>query len=512
MDNSEKSDNKIINVRPLCIITVSFLCGIYCAYSGICDNILLAFLIPIAFCAIVAVICFIRRKQESRLLIFFLTCVLFFTFGALDMNLRALAAKNSSEQRVKCEFVGRVDEIVEYEVGKYRIIFDKCQNDGNTLSGKAVCYTYASVFRNREIRIGDIYSFRCTLKNNYLSGDIDSNVLSGIYYNVSISGKITYVNNSPALFKRVYLYVKNVLKNGMQPESYGIGLALITGDTSEISSSTLNNYRMAGIAHVFAVSGLHVGTLASAIALILKRLKLKRRHVFVVTVIIAGIYCAVCGFSNSSVRALIMSALLLLADCIGFKRDSLSAVAVAALSITALRPTALFDVGFQLSFAAVVFIIILSPTFLRGANNGKILGESLSVSLSAQLGTMPILADMSGYISVISLFVNIIFVPIVVIAFQLLLICLLIGIIEFLICGSAYVCLFLPDRLIYAIDFLINLFNFENTVFTATFGNSAIVYYTGLVCVSDVVNIDAKHKIALAVVSAALTVLSVCLS
>ena len=65
MDNIKNGDNKILNVRPLCIIAVCFLTGIYCANAAVNQNYLLAFAPLVIFCLTVAILCIINRKQKS---------------------------------------------------------------------------------------------------------------------------------------------------------------------------------------------------------------------------------------------------------------------------------------------------------------------------------------------------------------------------------------------------------------------------------------------------------------
>ncbi len=510
MDNIKNGDNKILNVRPLCIIAVCFLTGIYCSNAVVNQNYLLAFSPLVIFCLAVAILCIINRKQKSIMFVFLLCCILVFALGALNFDLRVLSAKNAKIQYETGTFSGRVASVKEYDDNLFRIIFDKCEINGVKLSGKSVSYIYGYSFDN-QIQVGGVYSFRASIKNRYLAGERDSDIFSGVYYKVNTFSKAEYLRDEKSVFQSVYTHIKQTLKSGIQKGNYAISLALITGDTSEISYSSLQNYRMAGIAHVFAVSGLHVGTLAMVLSFIFKRLKMKRWQIFFATVIPVTIYCGICGFSSSSVRALIMSGLILLSNCIGFKRDTLSAIAVAAIILTAINPTSLFEAGFQLSFIAVTSIVILSPVFLRGANNNKTFGEPLATSLSASLGTLPIISDISGYISVISLLTNLIFVPIVMIIFQILLACLVFGAIEYAIFNTAIVSLFISDNLIYAIDFIVNIFSFEKVVIPVEFGNVAIIYYIGLVIISDVVNLTFKQKAILGVLSAIFTVVLICI-
>ena len=104
-----------------------------------------------------------------------------------------------------------------------------------------------------------------------------------------------------------------------------------------------------------------------------------------------------------------------------------------------------------------------------------------------------------------------IFVPVVMFVFQILLACLVFGVIEYAIFNSAIVSLFIQDNLIYAIDFVVNIFSFEKAVIPVEFGNVAIIYYIGLVIISDIVNLTVKQKAVLGVLCATFTVVLICI-
>ena len=140
-----------------------------------------------------------------------------------------------------------------------------------------------------------------------------------------------------------------MMSHYLDQESFGVAYAMILGDTRYIDDQTLQAFRNVGIAHVFAVSGLHVGFVVMLVnAFVKKRKKLS----LCVTMAVLLFYAWVCNFSPSIIRAMIMTFLLLLAKSLGREPDFLSSLSTAVCVILLIKPFYLFEVGFQLSVGA----------------------------------------------------------------------------------------------------------------------------------------------------------------
>jgi len=178
--------------------------------------------------------------------------------------------------------------------------------------------------------------------------------------------------------------------------------------------------------HLLAVSGLHVFLVGMVLYTLLRpllmRLRLRWRTVegarAVFTVVVLGFYMFLTGGRPSVVRAVIMATLFI--GGIFFQRSAhpLNTLGVAAFILLAVRPPALFDVGFQLSMAAVGGIVTLNPRLLEmvpgGYRTSKItewLASSITVSAAAILGTAPVLLYHFGWVSVAGLLLNIVGIP-----------------------------------------------------------------------------------------------------
>jgi len=159
--------------------------------------------------------------------------------------------------------------------------------------------------------------------------------------------------------------------------------ALATGDKSGLSVDTRLAFSRAGVAHVLAISGLHVGIVAfftySIIIFFLKlcpfltlRINVKKTALLLSLIPVLG-YGFMAGFSRPTERAVIMAAALIIAVTMDRGKSLYNTLAMAALIILVLAPTALFEASFQLSFLAVFFILYISPVlfslFLRDAED-----------------------------------------------------------------------------------------------------------------------------------------------
>ena len=204
-------------------------------------------------------------------------------------------------------------------------------------------------------------------------------------------------------------------------EARGVLLALLLADRSRVDGETLDAFRDTGLMHLLAVSGLHVGLVGLALYALLKpllgRLRLSHRTVewlrSIMTLAILGVYVLVTGGSVSVVRAFVMVALVLVGRAFERPSDTLNTLGAAALVLLVERPTALFEVGFQLSFAAVAAIVTLTPLLtaavparIREQSVGGAVVGSVAVSLAATLGTAPVLLAHFGRLPLGALVLN----------------------------------------------------------------------------------------------------------
>jgi len=205
-------------------------------------------------------------------------------------------------------------------------------------------------------------------------------------------------------------------RNLSPPQSTILG-AMILGDKRRLSDNLKEKLNTAGIRHITAVSGMHVAILTSLLMSLLLGLGLWKKQAFYLTIGLIAFFIVMTGLQPSAVRAGIMGGMFLLAHYLGRQNLSSRAVILAAALMLLTNPLLLrLDVGFQLSFLAMMGIIYLMPVFRaklkiipqEGLFN---LRSVVAMTLSAQVFTLPILIYNFGYVSLAAPLVNVLIVP-----------------------------------------------------------------------------------------------------
>ena len=252
-------------------------------------------------------------------------------------------------------------------------------------------------------------------------------------YSVMYQPKIQLleIQNGREHFSPIYkeiLKFKNKLKQTIEqnlspPQSSILG-SMILGDKRKISEDIKNKLNITGLRHITCVSGMHIIILSGILMWLGIFLGLWRGQAFYFAAFLLFLFIIMVGAPASAVRAGIMGGLLLLGQKIGRLRASSRAITFAGALMLFQNPLLLkSDVGFQLSFLASFGIIYLMPIFqyyyqkIPNFNFVSIqrlfspIKDILSMTLAAQIFTLPILIYNFGYFSQISLLTNVLIVP-----------------------------------------------------------------------------------------------------
>ena len=192
--------------------------------------------------------------------------------------------------------------------------------------------------------------------------------------------------------------------------------AILLGDRSLLSDDTYEDFRQTGIAHIIALSGLHVSCIALFIEWCLKRIHLPPVVRAAIIIPFLVLYTVMTGASPSTVRAALMYGLLLVTVAAGYPPDTLTRLALAFLIQVLYNPLIIGSTGFVLSYATVFGMICINDIAVDifGKPENRILsrfGEVGLVSLSAQLATFPLIAGQFYSIPLLSVPVNVLCVP-----------------------------------------------------------------------------------------------------
>ena len=148
-------------------------------------------------------------------------------------------------------------------------------------------------------------------------------------------------------------------------ETAGLVKTIFVGDKSMLDEEIKNTFSNVGIAHLLAISGLHISIIVAILSLILDKLKAKRVVKLVVMFVLLLLYCYVCNFSPSVVRASLMSLMFLFSGVMGEKYDKVNAMSFSAILILIVKPLYIFDAGFLLTYFCVFSIFTLYKPFVK---------------------------------------------------------------------------------------------------------------------------------------------------
>lgn len=205
----------------------------------------------------------------------------------------------------------------------------------------------------------------------------------------------------------------------------GILKAVLLGIRSEVPESVREMLVKTGTVHIIAVSGLHIGIIATVFFALCRLFGVPKRTGCILTVLLMFSFAVFAGGRPSSMRAAMMGGFLMIGLISGRKIDIISSVFLSAFILTFFVPGQLFDLGFILSYTAVLSIIYIAPglekMFIKFLHSKKYLYKGrasiylikvLSVSTAVWLGMMPILASFNRILSISSLFANLLAVPV----------------------------------------------------------------------------------------------------
>lgn len=194
--------------------------------------------------------------------------------------------------------------------------------------------------------------------------------------------------------------IEIIERSNLSPAHKGLAKALCLGYKSDIDEMTHRQFKVSGITHLLCVSGLHVGIFAAMIGYLLFFLGRERKQVIakcIIKILSIWLFVAITGMAPASVRAGLMFSILIIGDTFFQRPNRFNAIATAALVMLLVNPMNLFDVGFQLSFAAVAGITGIGNNMRRLIRcDESLMGKILQwiwglfcVTTSAQIATLP---------------------------------------------------------------------------------------------------------------------------
>ncbi len=410
----------------------AFVLGILSAYKYILGTILIPVTILITFW----IICFRKQFLLPTILICLSVILGWGVFSIQDTTL------NESE-RVAIALEGRlvhasgiVDDISETNSGKYRIRLTNAffYNDSINVHSSLACFLYIN--SRPMVEYGDsleVYGTFLQFQKKRNPGQFN---LRQFYQRKGIFGlllpedglEIIVRRNHRKSFQGLVYDIRNrisaIFYRCLHRNDAGLLTALILGDKSGLDPALKSQFQSIGVVHVLAVSGLHVGYIVLILSTIVSLMKIPWGYDKIVIMIGLLFYAGITGFTPSVSRACLMAGLYMIGLLLNRNANPWNIISASSYVILVVKPHQLFDLGFILSFSAVISIIFfykeinrILPDVLKVENipwlGLRFFWALFLVSFSAQIGTLPVTLLTFGKLPIVALIANVIIVPLI---------------------------------------------------------------------------------------------------
>jgi competence protein ComEC len=253
--------------------------------------------------------------------------------------------------------------------------------------------------------------------------------------------------------------IRNLEKNNFNKTELNVAIALIMGQQQDISPDIIRDYQYAGAVHILSVSGLHIGFILLFVTFILKPIPNTKRGSFIklITILISlSMFGIIAGLAPSVVRSVTMFSFVAIGNHLRRSVNIYHTLLVSVLLILLFEPSFLFDVGFQLSYIALFFIIwlqpLLSSIWKPKYKVSKYIWDILTVSFAAQIGTLPLSIYYFHQFPGLFFITNLIIIP-------LLSIIMILGVLVMLLAAFNMIPVFLSQLLEWSIYYLNKIIN-----------------------------------------------------
>lgn len=206
-------------------------------------------------------------------------------------------------------------------------------------------------------------------------------------------GESTWISELPLVLRN---YFASILSSYLTGDELAVAQALILGDKGLISQEVTMQFTNTGAMHVLAVSGLHIGIIMQILMKFLEFFSryLSKRNALIAVIIIMWVYALITGLSPSVLRAVFMFTVLAVSQLSGFNYDPYNSLFFTAFVIVVIDPLTIFDIGFQLSFLAMLGIFLYYSIIRSGIYfKNKLFHlawEGSAIGFAAQIMTTPL--------------------------------------------------------------------------------------------------------------------------
>ena len=330
------------------------------------------------------------------------TFILFITFIIYALIITSIPMKTTYKEN-DSTFEGNILSIKKYDTKTTLIIKEKNKTE------KILVNYYEKIDK---INLGDKVKIKGTLKlpskntvpnlfnyRKYLNNN-------NIYYILTAS-EITKIKNNT----KILTHYKNKLQKYINRKKAHTYLNIfILSNKNDLDKEVLNSYQVNGLSHLFSISGMHITLLLGTILKLLDKVSYNRYYKYVLLIIILIIYMYLTDFTPSILRSGIMFILLTLNKLFNFKIKTKNIIMLTFIIIVLINPYYIYNLGFQLSYLISFYLIIFAHIINKHKNYFK---KIFITSLISFLVSFPIIISNYYQVNLLSILINLLFVPII---------------------------------------------------------------------------------------------------
>ncbi|MEY5044884.1 MAG: hypothetical protein RL713_109 [Bacteroidota bacterium] len=410
---------------PFLKILLPFICGIYFASKSIQLNILPVVLLIVILLLLEKIKPSLRWKYRKRIGLLF-QLYLFF----LGYNCNTFQTKNYFDTKLHKEYIIHLDHLDNPGKKYNRYVSEIYVVDDTHTIQHCKAYTYIATTLT-DLKMGDV--ILTTNKPNpiqtlYNPGSFNFAAFvqqNGFSYTLFLNNTKDWVklkhqeNRFLSTLHHIRKWIINTLQSHFNnPIEAGLTEALLIGYKEDLDPQLQEQYTLTGVSHIIAVSGMHLGLIFSLLAslfnLIPKR-RIARYLGFSIILPFLWVFALISGASASVLRSVTVFSIVLWGNVLLKKSGSINALLGSAFILLAIRPSYISDIGFQLSYAAVLSILIYEPLISKWiyAKNKllKHVWSMVAITLAAQILTTPFVLFHFKQFPLLFLITNMVAVP-----------------------------------------------------------------------------------------------------
>lgn len=429
---------KVINSRPIFFCAIFLIIACALAVSICRTNAARLWVMGVA---LTLFLLFLLLRVFLKIKIFALLSAICLVISVPFLSLTLKSQQLSSFEKFngsQVNIVGKIRETKIYNDTTLYVIMDSAElvdeGEPQKIDGNVAFYVQADHLDLSDLKLGKFISVVGDFKFFSLVGDYVRSEAQSLSYDIAARGNV-YFYQIEFLDRFEPTLRDNVRESVYQKLSqYGgdfsdIGYAMLFGESSVIDEEIVNAFRSTSIAHLLAVSGLHVSVIVLSLQFLLKKLRSPKVLNILLIGGLLGFYCYLCDFSVSVIRASLMAVALLYVRLRGKPYDRLTVLSLVAMLILLISPLQIFSISFILSFSAVLSIILLMMPLTRIFSKVffKKFASTLALILSVQIGLLVISIYEFGMFSPLGLLTNFVSVPVASLAFVYLIYTLLLS-------------------------------------------------------------------------------------